>query len=141
MDVSADKSPLIQPEDTSNKPSLPSITVIKPKHPRRYKLLPKDKLRFPKNDTSNQLWRTGDYTKHMPLINVNCDDDSEEFDGALFQKVANKGLCDYLKNDRLSSHNRSNLTNSHTYDDWDLHLSTPVQRRTQICCPFSCTLS
>ncbi|VDO90606.1 unnamed protein product [Schistosoma curassoni] len=75
MDVSADRSPLIQPEETSNKSSFPSITVVKPKHPRRYKLLPKDKLRFPKNDTSNQFWRVNDYTKHMPLINVNCDDD------------------------------------------------------------------
>ncbi|VDP46066.1 unnamed protein product [Schistosoma mattheei] len=58
----------------------------------------------------------------------------------MFQKVANKGLCDYLKNDRLI-YNRSNLTNTDNYDDWDLHLSTPVQHRTQICCPFNCILS
>ncbi|CAH8469277.1 unnamed protein product [Schistosoma turkestanicum] len=142
MDINAEKSPLTQSEETSNKSNFYSVAVVRPKHPRRYKLLPKDKLRFPRNDNAHQFWRKTDYSKHMPLINVNYDNDDEEFNVALFQNVANKGLCDYLKADQLSSyyhHHQSNST-----DDWDLHLSIPNEfKKQQTCCPFNncCTLS
>ncbi|CAH8459359.1 unnamed protein product [Heterobilharzia americana] len=75
MDFAIDKSPLTESEET------------------------RKKLRFPKNDVSSQFWSKSNYTKHMPLIPVNCDD-SEEFDGSLFQKVSNEGLHDFLKSDR-----------------------------------------
>nr|CAH8821891.1 unnamed protein product [Trichobilharzia regenti] len=145
MDCTTDKSPLTDSEGNQNNSHIPSITVVRPKQPRRYKLLPKDKLRFPKSDTSNQFWRKYDYTKHMPLITVDCDDEeSEEFDGALFQKVSNNGLHDVLKRDRTNRNGLSAAAGNpgdEWDDDWNLNLSTPSQRRRLFCCPLDCTLS
>ncbi|CAH8464131.1 unnamed protein product [Heterobilharzia americana] len=140
MDFAIDKSPLTESEETRSNSHLPSITVVRPKQSRRYKLLPKEKLRFPKNDVSSQFWSKSNYTKHMPLIPVNCDD-SEEFDGSLFQKVSNEGLHDFLKSDR-QTRGWSNLSkNADEWDDWDLNLSIPSQQRTRYCCPLGCILS
>ncbi|KAF5395597.1 hypothetical protein PHET_11650 [Paragonimus heterotremus] len=56
--------------DTSVQPLSASVVVVRPKKPRRYKLLSKQRLKIP-----NPFPKKYEYTKHMPLVNIDTEDE------------------------------------------------------------------
>ncbi|TPP39710.1 hypothetical protein FGIG_08744 [Fasciola gigantica] len=93
---------------------------------RRYKLLSQNRLKIP-----NGLTKKYDYTKHMPLIQVDSnDDDSEDIDSRAFGKVSNPNLHKLLSQDRTNLqtiNGKITVTDdlNEDEDDWDLSLTLP----------------
>ncbi|KAF7261349.1 hypothetical protein EG68_04062 [Paragonimus skrjabini miyazakii] len=129
-------------DDTTRslQPPSASVVVIRPKKPRRYKLLSKQRLKVP-----NPFPKKYEYTKHMPLINIDTEDeDSEAPDSQLLKKVSNQSLNDLLHHDR--GHRSEDASDNDEDNDWDLTLtSTRLQHPTNRCgcfnLPHRCSIS
>ncbi|KAF6774208.1 hypothetical protein AHF37_06171 [Paragonimus kellicotti] len=131
--TSADTARSIQPPSAS-------VVVVRPKKPRRYKLLSKQRLKIP-----NPFPKKYDYTKHMPLVNIDTEDeDSEEPDLQLLKKVSNQSLNDLLHHDR--GHRSGDASDNDEDNDWDLTLTSPQLHHSTNRCgcfnlPHRCTIS
>ncbi|CAL8104777.1 unnamed protein product [Calicophoron daubneyi] len=126
-----EKVPLTEsyPVDPSDDRQAGFVTVVRPNKGRRYRLLSNNRLKVP-----NGHPRTYDYTKHMPLITIDSDEeDSEEFDTRMYDKVSNQNLNELLKKDRSEGPTGSGERDGD--DDWDLNLIPPTQHRTRCACP------
>ncbi|KAF8560711.1 hypothetical protein P879_01339 [Paragonimus westermani] len=128
--------------DTSRnlRPPTASVVVVRPKKPRRYKLLSKQRLKVP-----NPFPKKYEYTKHMPLINIDTEDeDSEEPDLQSLKKVSNQSLSNLLHHDR--SHKTEDASDDDEENDWDLTLTPPRLHHSNNRCgcfnlPHGCTVS